>query len=124
LSFPDDLGLERRVDIAGHVNLDRPDLGQHRLRPDPVAGIAMVPPSGMVLVIPEMVAHLRLKRGLEHLLGELVQQPARVHELDSLLPRLRQELLGELLLIHSPHSCRRSFIFCCGCCHVTDRADL
>jgi hypothetical protein len=121
LSFPDDLGLERRVDIAGHVNLDRADLGQHRLGPDPVAGIAMVTASGMVLVIAEMVAHLRLERGLEHLLGQLVQQPAGADKLDPLLPRLRQELLGKLLLIHSRHSCRRSFVFCCGCCHVTDR---
>jgi hypothetical protein len=60
LSFPDDLGLERRVDIAWHLDLHRPDLGQHRLGPDPVAGIAMVPAGGMVLVVAEMVAHLRL----------------------------------------------------------------
>ena len=81
----------------------------------------MVSAGGMMLVVAEMVAHLRLERGLEHLLGQLVQQPAGADKLDPLLPRLRQELLGKLLLIHSRHSCRRSFVFCCGCCHVTDR---
>ena len=81
----------------------------------------MVSAGGMMLVVAEMVAHLRLERGLQHLLGELVQQASRADQLDSLLPRLREELLGQLLLIHSRHSCRRSFVFCCGCCHVTDR---
>jgi hypothetical protein len=35
----------------------------------PLRGIAMVPASGMVLVIAEMVAHLHLEHGLQHLLG-------------------------------------------------------
>ena len=59
----------------------------------------------MVLVIAEMVAHLRLERGFHHLLGELVQQAAGTDEFNSRLPRLRQELLGQLLLILGPHSC-------------------
>ena len=65
----------------GHVDLDRPDLGQHRLGPVPVAGVAAVPPGRVVLVVAEVVGDLALQRGLQHPLGQLRQQPALAGQL-------------------------------------------
>jgi len=46
-----------------------------------------------------VLAHLRIQRGLEHVLGQLAQQPVRTNQLDVLLLRLREQLLSKLLLI-------------------------
>ena len=53
-----------------------------------------------MLLIAEVLAHLLVKRGLEHALGQLAQQPARADQLDVLLLRLLQQLLSKLLLIN------------------------
>jgi hypothetical protein len=94
-----DLRIEARVGVPGDVDLDRADLGQHRLGPDPVTGVAAVPADRIVLVVTEMPGHLLLERGLQHPLGQLVQQPLRADQLDSLFLGLRQKLLGQLLLV-------------------------
>jgi hypothetical protein len=52
-----------------------------------------------VLVIAQVLGHLRGQRGLEHVLGQLVEQPVRADQFDSLFLRLRQQLLSELPLI-------------------------
>lgn len=44
LTLLDDAGLEAAVAVAGDLDLDRPDLGQHRLRAGPVARVPAVPP--------------------------------------------------------------------------------
>jgi hypothetical protein len=58
-----------------------------------------------VLVIAQVLGHLRGQRGLEHVLGQLVEQPVRANRFDSLFLRLRlrlrQELLSELPLSSS-----------------------
>jgi hypothetical protein len=53
-----------------------------------------------VLLIAEVLAHLRVQRGLEHVLGQLAQQPARADQLDVLLLRLLHQLLSKLSLIN------------------------
>ena len=50
--------------------------------------------------VAEVLGHLRIQRGLEDILGELIEEPVRAHQLHALLLGLRQELLGQLLLIH------------------------
>jgi hypothetical protein len=56
-----------------------------------------------VLVIAQVLGHLRGQRGLEHVLGQLVEQPVRGNRFDSLFLRLRlrQQLLSELPLSSS-----------------------
>ena len=46
------------------------------------------------------MATIRIQRRFEDVLGELIQQPVRAHQLDALLLGLSQELFGQLLLIH------------------------
>jgi hypothetical protein len=72
----------------------------------------------VVLVVAEMLTDLGLQRGLQHPLGQLVQQSVRADQLDPLLLRLRQQTLGELLLIHRCRRLRRHLLCCC---HVVDR---
>ena len=56
-----------------------------------------------MLVIAQVLGHLRGQRGLEHVLGQLVEQPVRANQFDSLFLRLRlrQQLLSELPLSSS-----------------------
>ena len=74
-------GSKRAVAVAGHVDLDRADLGQHRLGAGAVAGVAAVLPGRVVLVIAEVVGDLALQRGLQHPLRQLLQQPALAGQL-------------------------------------------
>ena len=100
LPLLDDLRVERPVPISRHVDLDRADLGQNRLRPGAVAGVLAdrVP----VLLVAKMLGHLRLKRRLEDSLREPVQQPIGADEVNALFLGLLQQLLRELLLVDEP----------------------
>jgi hypothetical protein len=53
-----------------------------------------------VLVIAQVLGHLRVQRGLQHILGQLVEQPVRADQLNALFLRLSQQLLSQLPLIH------------------------
>jgi Domain of unknown function (DUF222) len=65
-----------------------------------LAGVAATAPGRVVLVIAHMLGHLRVQRGLQHILRELVEQPVGADQLDALFLRLRQQLLSQLPLIH------------------------
>lgn len=52
-----------------------------------------------MLLVTEMLGHLRFERRLEHPLGEPVQQTIRAVQVDALFLRLLQQLLRELLFI-------------------------
>jgi hypothetical protein len=47
-----------------------------------------------------MLGHLRVQRGLEHILGQPIEQPIRANQLDALFLRLGKQPLSELPLIH------------------------
>jgi hypothetical protein len=47
-----------------------------------------------------MPSHLRVQRGLRHVLGQLVEQAMRAQQFHTLFFRLGQQLLGKLPLIH------------------------
>jgi hypothetical protein len=49
LPLPHNRRSERGLDITRHLDLHRADLGQHRLGPHPVAGVATVAPIGSCL---------------------------------------------------------------------------
>jgi hypothetical protein len=46
-----------------NIDVDQSDLGQNRLRSDPVAGVDVIPLDRVVLVVAQMLRHLLLKRG-------------------------------------------------------------
>lgn len=96
LTLAHQLGVEAAVAVAGHVELDRADLGDHRLGAGPVAGVPSVAPGRVVAGVAEMLVHLRFQAGLEDLLGQIVEQPARAHELDPLCPGLFHQRFGQL----------------------------
>lgn len=99
LSFLDDLRVEAAVGVTGHLDLDGPDLGEHRLGPGAVSGIAAATARWVMLVITQVLGHLRVQRGLKHVLGQLIEQPVGADQFDSLFLRLRQQLLSQLPLI-------------------------
>jgi hypothetical protein len=100
LAFLDDLRVEAAVGVAGHLDLDRPDLGEYRLGAGSVAGVATTAAGRVVLVIAQVLGHLRVQCSLEHVLGQLVEQPVRADQLDALFLRLSQQSLSQLPLIH------------------------
>src|SRR6185312_11415324 len=61
--------------------------------------MGVLPIGGLMLLVPEMLGHLRLERCLQHGLRQSAQQASRPDEADALLLRLRKQLLGDLLLI-------------------------
>jgi hypothetical protein len=100
LPLAHDRRLEASVPVARNLDLDRPDLGEHRLGPGAVAGIAAVAAHRIVLVIAQVRTHLGLERGLEHRLRQPGQQTTRPDELNPLGASLLDELLRQLQLIN------------------------
>ena len=99
LSFLHDLRLKRAVAIPGHVDLDRPDLGQHGLGPGAVARVLAVAADRVVLVIAQVLGDLLLQRGLQHRLGQPGQQPAWANKVEAPLLGLVNQPLRDLLLL-------------------------
>jgi hypothetical protein len=56
-------GSKQAIGVPRHLNLDRADLGEHRLGPRAVAGIAAAAPGRIMLVIAQMLGHLCIQRG-------------------------------------------------------------
>jgi hypothetical protein len=52
-----------------------------------------------MFVITEVLGHLRVQRGLQHILRQLVEQSVRTHQIDALFLGLRQQLFGQLPMI-------------------------
>ena len=51
-----------------------------------------------VLVMPEVLGHLLVQRGLQDRLGQLLEQPIRAGQRHTLLPGAGHQLLSQLLL--------------------------
>ena len=93
-----DLRLERPVTVAGDLDLDRPDLGQHRLGPAPVAGVPAITARGVVAVVAEVVGELAFQGGLDQPLGQLGEQPALTGQLQPTLAGLAGQPSDQLLV--------------------------
>lgn len=91
---------ETAVAITRHLDLDRADLSQHRLGPGAVARVAAIAAGGLVLVVAQVLAHLRIQSGLEHLLGQPRQRAVRADQVDPIGAGLVHQFLRELLLIN------------------------
>jgi hypothetical protein len=76
-----DLRFERTLPVPRHVNVDFAGgvgVGDHRFRAGPVAHVRRLTIRvGLVLLMPEVLGHLLVERGLEHGLGEQLQQAVR-----------------------------------------------
>ena len=89
--------LERAGPVPGHLDLDRADLGEHRLGPGPVPRVPRVMPSRIVGCVADMVGHLALQHRLQHLLGQIGQQPARAHQAHPVRLGPHHQLVGQVL---------------------------
>ena len=98
LALGHDHRLEGPIPIPWHLNLHRADFGQHGLRPRAVAHVRR--DRGLPVVMTQVLGQLGFQRGLEDVLRQLVQQPTRADQAHSLLLRLGQQPLGEVLLIN------------------------
>jgi hypothetical protein len=104
--------LEARVAIPRHLQLDVADLGDDGLRIRPVARVPGVAALDSVTLRAEMVGHLDLQPGLEHLTHERGQQPVVASQLDAVMAGAIDELGCPLahrrLVTHQRHTTRRS----------------
>lgn len=94
LALGHDHRLERPVTVPGDLDLDRADLGQHRLRPGPVAHVHLE--RGLAVLVTEILGQLRVQRRFEDVLRELTQQASRPGQAHALFFRLRKQPLGEV----------------------------
>ena len=112
--------FEAAVTITGHVDVDRADLGDHRLRTGPVTRVGAVAAGRVVLGVAEMLIHLDLQPGLEDLLGEITQQPSRADQIDafgacSCDELLRDRLIESTVIVVVGGRCRHHHIMVCHC---------
>jgi hypothetical protein len=104
LMLADDPRLEAAVSIAGHRDLHRADLGEHRLTPPPIAGVLPVTAGRITRGVAEMIVELALRRGLQHGLGQPGQQRTPTSQLQPLRPGPIGQLPGSTA--HRPHPAR------------------
>jgi hypothetical protein len=83
------LRVEGAVPVAGHRDLDRPHLGQHRLAPPPVPRVFPVAADQIVLGVTKVIVQLALQRGLDDRLGQPGQQPTLPGQLQAPSARAR-----------------------------------
>jgi hypothetical protein len=93
-----DLGFEAAVPVAGHLDLDRADLGQHRLGPAAVAGVPAIAAVRVVLVVAEVIGEFALERGLDQPLGQRSQQPAVAGQRQPALAGPSDQTVDQLLV--------------------------
>src|SRR5664279_257473 len=78
LPLAHDLRLERTLTVSGDGDLHlTAGVGDHRLRPVPVARVPQVPADRIRLVVAQMLAELFLQGRLQNRLGQRLQQPTR-----------------------------------------------
>jgi hypothetical protein len=61
----------------------------------PVSRVAAVAALRIVFVVAEMLFHLDLETGFQHLFGQFAEQPFRADQIDTISPGLLNELLRD-----------------------------
>jgi hypothetical protein len=89
--------LERSRPVPRHLDLDRADLGEHRLGPGSVAGVPRMVPGRVVGCVADMVGHLALEHRLQHLLGQIGEQPDRTDQAHPVGLGPCHQLVGQIL---------------------------
>ena len=64
LALGHDRRFERSVTVPRDLDLDRTDLGQHGLRPGPIAHV--LAQRGPAVLVAQVLGQFRVQRGLEH----------------------------------------------------------
>jgi hypothetical protein len=99
LPLLDDDRLEDPRTVARNADLDlAAGVGQHRLRPHAVTGIARPRAGWVVLLVSEVPSQFFLQRRLDDGLGELLEKPARPGQRQPPLTGLPHQLRRNLLL--------------------------
>ena len=91
---------ERAVPVSRLVQRDIPDLGPHRLRRGPVAGVARPIPDPVALLVTQVIGQLRRHPSLQDGLDHLGQEPARTSQRDTTLIGRRHQLIQHLVGEH------------------------
>jgi hypothetical protein len=99
LPFGHDHRLEAAISVPRHLDVDLTGIGQHRLGAFPVAGVAQVSAHRLMPVIAQMLSQLLIQGGLDHRLGQRLQQPARPSQGNPLGAGLTDQLLGRSQLL-------------------------
>jgi len=81
-----------------HHQVDRADIGQHRLPGGAVAVVAAAPPGWIMFLITQVAGHLLSQRPLQHGLGS----PETTGHQGRAARRLPQQLISELLIDQRP----------------------
>jgi hypothetical protein len=76
LPLGDDFRLEAGIPVPRHADLHRPGIGNYRLGPVAVTGIAAIAARGVVLSVAEVVIQLALQGALDDHFGQPPQQAA------------------------------------------------
>ena len=79
---------------SGRTSTNLTGIGEHRLGPLPIAGIAPIPASRIMLVVAEMFRHLLIQGSLDDRLRQRLQQPARPGQDRALSAGLSNQLPG------------------------------
>jgi hypothetical protein len=88
------------VPVAGYCDVSWPDLGHHCLGAGAMARVTPVATHGFVLVIAQVLGHLRLQCGLEHRPHQSGQQTTLANQLHPLGTGLLHQFLRKSLLIN------------------------
>jgi hypothetical protein len=99
--------LERRRAVPRHVQPDRADLGQHRLRGAPVAGVRRPPTGRVALVVAEVITELDRQAPLEHGLDQFREEPSLPGQPQPGGVDLAQQPLHQLVIDQLPRRHRR-----------------
>ena len=100
LPLAHDLRVEAAIPVPRDLDLDRTDLGEHRLCPSAVARVAASAADRVVLVVAEVVAHLFLECGLHDRLRQAREQATPADQLHTLGTRLVDQFLSKLPLVN------------------------
>lgn len=84
--------------VPGHVDLNRPALGGHRLRAVAVTGVATGGAATLVLLLAEVIGDLAVQSGLDNELGQLGQQSVLPVDAKTILTGLTHQLGNEFLI--------------------------
>ena len=97
LPLGDDFRLEAGIPVPRHGNLHRPGIGNHRLGPAAVTGIAAVAAFRVMLAVAEVIVQLAFQGAFDDHLGQPPQQTALAGQLQPAgagpLGQLTQQLL-------------------------------
>lgn len=99
LPLADRRRFERPITITRHIDLDRAELGDHRLRPGAVPGVPAITTIRGVFRVAEMLGHLDLEPSLDHTLRDVGTVSLTLPAYDALVTNAAETLLEQALTL-------------------------